>query len=312
VSAALTNIPPVSGESYGTTVTAEETASVPRPASARTRTLLTRVSPRYFETLRLPVLRGREFTPADTDAPVVIVNETLAQRLWPGANPIGRRLRMTEPKETWRDVVGVARDSKYHFLTESSRAACYVPFRPDVTADASLMVRTAADPRATLPSLTTIARDLDADLPLFKVQTVDEQIHQTLVRQRATASLMSVLGILSLLLAAVGVYGVAAHSVSLRTREVGIRMSLGARATDMFRMVVSENLSLAVVGVAIGLGMTTAASRILASFLFGLTPTDALTLFACAILLCLVTIVASYIPARRASRLDPLAALRHE
>jgi predicted permease len=312
VSAALTNILPVSATSYGTSVVAEDTPSAARPAPARTKALLTRVSPRYFETLRLPMVRGHEFTPNDTDAPVAIVNETLAQLLWSGRNPIGQRLRVGEPSESWRDVIGVARNSKYTFLTESPRAACYLPFREEATGETSLAVRTVGDPRATLLSLTTIAHDLDRDLPLFKVQTLDAQIRQTLSRHRATAALMSVLSGLSLLLASVGLYGVAAHNVSLRTREVGIRMSLGARATDMFRMVVAENLALALIGVAIGLGITAAASRILASFLFGLTPTDTLTFLGSAILLCLVTVVASYIPARRAARLDPLVALRHQ
>jgi predicted permease len=311
VSAALTNILPVSATSYGTSVVAEDTGSVARLPPARTKTLLTRVSPRYFETVRLPMVRGREFTPNDTDAPVAIVNETLAQLLWPAKNPIGQRLRVTEARESWRDVIGVARNSKYHFLTEPPRAACYLPFREEAAADASLVVRTVGDPRAALLSLTTIAHDLDPDLPLFKVQTLDAQIHQTLIRHRATASLMSVLSGLSLLLAAVGLYAVAAHNVSLRTREVGIRMSLGAGAADMFRMVVRENLSLALIGVAIGLGVTAAGSRILASFLFGLTPTDTRTFLGGAMLLCLVTIVASYIPGRRAARLDPLDALRH-
>jgi predicted permease len=312
VSAALTNILPVSGESYGTNVVAEETTPVGPPTPQRTKALLTRVSPRYFETLRLPVLRGREFTIADTGAPVAIVNETLAQQLWPGTNPIGKRIRVAEPKESWRDIIGIARDSKYHFLTESQRAACYLPFRQDARARASLVIRTVGDPRAALSSLTRIGQELDPDLPLFNVQTFDEQIRHTAIRWRATASLMSVLSSLSLLLAAVGLYGVAAHNVSLRVREVGIRMSLGARATDMFRMVVGENLSLALIGIAIGLGISAAGSRVLTSFVFGVTPTDVRTFIGCAIVLCFVTVVASYIPARRAARLDPLTALRHQ
>jgi ABC-type antimicrobial peptide transport system permease subunit len=160
--------------------------------------------------------------------------------------------------------------------------------------------------------LTNIAHDLDPNLPLVKLQTLDEQIHRSVNLQRAVASLLGVLGGLTLLLATVGLYGVAAHSVSLRTREVGIRMSLGARAADVFRMIVRENLSLSLVGVAFGLGISIAGSKILTSFLFGLTSTDPLTLIGASMILCLVTIIASVIPARRAARLDPLTALRYE
>jgi putative ABC transport system permease protein len=160
--------------------------------------------------------------------------------------------------------------------------------------------------------LTNIAHDLDADLPLVAPQTLDEQIHRSLNLPRAVASLLGVLGGLTLLLAAVGLYGVAAHSVSLRTREVGIRMSLGARGADVFRMIIRENLSLTLVGVAAGLAISIAGSRVLASFLFGLTSTDPLTFVGGSTILCLVTVLASCIPARRAASLDPLTALRYE
>jgi ABC-type antimicrobial peptide transport system permease subunit len=209
-------------------------------------------------------------------------------------------------------VVGVARDAKYLFLTEAPRAAYYVPLPPGAAPRGSVVVRTAGDLRGTLSWLTRIASDLDPDLPLFQARTVDEQIRHTVNLQRAVVSLLSVLGALTLVLAAVGLYGVAAHNVSRRTREVGIRMSLGARATDVFRMVVRESLSLSLIGVGLGLTIIAAGSKILSSFLFGVTSTDALTLVAGSAILCLVTVVASYIPARRAARLDPLVALRHD
>jgi len=209
-------------------------------------------------------------------------------------------------------VIGVARDAKYVFLSESPRAAYYVPLRPEAVSRRSILVRMAGDSRAALSSLTNIAHDLDPNLPLITLQTLDERIHSSVNVQRAAASLFSVLGGLTLLLAAVGLYGVAAHSVSLRTREVGIRMSLGARAADVFRLIIRENLSLALVGIVIGVGIGIAGSKILTSFLFGLTSTDPLTFVGGSIILCIVTIMASVIPARRAANLDPLAALRHE
>ena len=307
ISAAVTNIVPLGGEFDEASVATEGAAKSVRATSAS-------VSPVYFETMRLPLRRGREFSGADVSdaAPVAVVNETLAQRLWPGSNAIGKRIRVDDSNEPWREVIGVAQDAKYVFLSESQRAAFYVPLRPETASRRSILVRMAGDSRAALLSLTNIAHDLDPNLPLITLQTLDERIHGSVNLQRAAASLLSVLGGLTLLLAAVGLYGVAAHSVSLRTREVGIRMSLGARAADVFRMIILENLSLTLVGVAAGLAMSSAGSRILASFLFGLTPTDPLTFVGSSTILCLVTIIASCIPARRAASLDPLAALRYE
>jgi ABC-type antimicrobial peptide transport system permease subunit len=221
-------------------------------------------------------------------------------------------VRVDDSKEPWREVVGVARDGKYLFLTESPRGAYYLPIRQHPSSAVSLVVRTTGDTHVALSSLMDLARDLDRDLPLFKAQTLDERIRQTVNLQRAAASLFGVLGGLTLVLAAIGIYGVAAHSVSLRTREVGIRMSLGARASDVFRMFVRESLSLSLIGVAIGLAISTAASKLLTTFLFGLTPTDAMTFVGGSTILCLVGVIASYLPAHRAAGVDPLVALRHD
>jgi putative ABC transport system permease protein len=259
-------------------------------------------------------VRGRDFSQTDTaDArPVAIVNETLAGRLWPGLDPIGQRLRDTDAKAPWREVVGVVRDAKYLNLTEPPRGLYYSPARQQPGSQLSLVVRTAGDPRAALSPLTEIARSLDPDLPLFQVQTLEDVVRRTLNLQRATASLLGVFGALTLLLAAIGVYGITANSVSLRTREVGIRMALGARARDVSRMFVREGLSLSFIGVAAGLAISTAASRLLTAFLFGLEPTDTMTFAGGSAILCLVAVAASYFPARRAARVDPLVALRDQ
>jgi predicted permease len=304
MSAATANIVPLGGEMFGGSILAEDGPS--------SRATLARVSPRYFETLGLSVVRGRDFSPAEAaaDAAVAIVNETLAQRLWPNMDPLGKRVRVTEPEGAWREVVGVARDAKYLSLTEAPMGAYYVP--QPLTSAGTVIVRTAGSPRTTLAALTNVARDLDPALPLFSAQTMEDRIRRTANLQRAVVSLLGVLGALTLLLAWVGIYGVAAHSVSLRTREVGIRMSLGARTADVLRMILRENLSLSLVGVVIGLGISGAGSIMLASYLFGFTSADAATFVGGALLLCVVSLIASYLPARRAARLDPLLALRCE
>jgi predicted permease len=305
ISAATADILPFGGEMYGATVVSDGGTTAPQ-------TTLAHVSPAYFQTLDLPLVMGRDFTRPDiaANAPVAIVNETLARRLWPGTDPIGKRLRVDDPKEATREVIGVARDAKYLHLTESERGACYVPMRPPLAT--SLVVRTAGNPRFVLSALRKIARNLDPDLPLFKAETMQDRIRRSVNLRRAGVSLLGVLGGLTLLLASVGIYGVAAHSVSMRTRELGIRMSLGARARDVVLMVVRENVSLTGIGVAIGLGLGTAGWLSLASLLFGVTPADAGTFAAGAAILCLVSVVASYVPARRAARLNPLLALRHD
>ncbi|PYQ73835.1 MAG: hypothetical protein DMG04_12465 [Acidobacteria bacterium] len=305
ISAATADILPLGGEMVGATLVSEG-----RNNSAHA--TVASISPRYFETLDLPLVLGREFTRADSaaDAPMAIVNETLARRLWPGMDPVGKRVHVADSKEPWREVIGVARDAKYLFLTESARGAYYVPLRPQSAA--SLVVRAAGDARAALSSLTAIARDLDPNLPLFNLHTMDERIRRSLNLRRAVVSLLGVLGGLTLLLASIGIYGVATHNVSARIREIGIRMSLGARATDVLRMIVRENLSLALIGVTIGLVISAASSIILASFLFGVSSADTATFAGGSAMLCGVSIVATYIPARRAAHLDPLLALRHE
>ncbi|HZM59476.1 MAG TPA: ABC transporter permease [Vicinamibacterales bacterium] len=303
-SVATADVLPLGGEMFLARVVAEDGSTVAQAARAG-------VSPGYFKTLDLSIVRGREFTPADVaaDAPVAIVDETIARRLWPGSDPIGKRVQNSNEKEPWREVVGIARDAKFLSLTESARGTYYVPLRP---AAATFVARTTGAPQAALAAMRDIARDLDPDLPASAAQTMDERIRRTVNLQRAVVAMLGVLGSLTLLLASVGIYGVAAHNVSMRTREVGIRMSLGARGGDVLRMIVRENFSLSLIGVAVGLGISIAGSMILASFLFGVTSTDAATFTGGAAILCVVTLLASYIPARRAAHLDPLLALRCE
>ena len=265
-----------------------------------------------FRRAAWPIVRGRTFTTAEavTNAAVAIISASAAQRLWPGQDPLGQTVRMDDPKQPPRQVIGVARDSTWLFLDETPSGALYLPLPP--SSAAVFAVRSQGDPTQTLASLRDIVRTLDPDLPLTQAQTMAERIHRSVRLRRALVALLGVLGAVTLLLAAVGIYGVAAHGASVRTREVGIRMALGARAADVLRLIVRENLRLSVVGMVIGLVLSAAGATALSSFLFGLTPRDGTVFLGGAFVLCGVAAVASYVPARRAASLDPVRALRHE
>ena len=270
------------------------------------------VWPEYFTAVGAPLLRGRDFTTRDVvGAPlVVIVNETLAHRLWPDQDPIGKRLHLGGG-EPFLEVVGVARDGKYHELTEQPRGFLYVPERQRADlSDITLLVRAAGDPRSLLPVLSEVIHGLDRSLPLFQTMALEDALEQRLDKERGASSVLGVFGALALLLAALGLYGVMAYAVAQRTREVGVRMALGAARQQVLRQFVGEGVRLAAVGVVIGLAIAAALTRVIGRFLYGITPTDALTFAICAVLLSAVAAVASLIPARRAANVDPMVALR--
>jgi len=303
-SVAAADVLPFGGVRYGATVRSD-TGTV---AS----TSLVQVSPTYFDTLGLPILNGRTFTAAEaaSNAPVTIISASAARRLWPGQDPLGQIVRTDDPKQPPRQVIGIVRDSTWMFLDEAPSGGLYLPLAP--SSAAVFAVRSHGNETQTLARLREVARTLDPDVPVTQAQTMEQRIHRSVNLRRAMVALLGVLGAVTLLLAAVGLYGVTAHSASARTREVGIRMALGARGLDVLRLIVRENLWLSSVGITIGLVFSAAGAAVLSSFLFGLTSRDVTVFLGGAFLLCCVAGIASYLPARRAAALDPLRALRHE
>jgi predicted permease len=272
------------------------------------------IGPNFFHTLGTPLLRGREFTEADRKgAPgVVVINETLAGRLWPGEDALGRRVSLTGPKGPFLEVVGVARDSKYQSLADVARPYVYQPLLQSYDPNMTLVVRTTGEPRAITPALREQIRALDANLPIADVKTFRDQLELSLLPSRIAAWTLGGFGLLALLLAGIGIYGVVSYAAAQRTREIGVRMALGAKQKDVLRVVLWDGFIVIGTGLAIGLLLAAAATRVIAGLLYGIAATDPLTFIGVPLVLGLVAFVASYIPARRAVRVDPLVALRNE
>jgi len=267
----------------------------------------------YFKTMDIPLVRGRDFNSQDTKTspPVIIINETLARRIAPDGNPVGKRLR-NDSKGEFIEVIGVAHDIKYQQLAEKPLFFGYLPLAQRYRSYMTLHVRTAGDPGGVMNQLRAEVQTLDRNLPLTNVKTFAEHMREPLAPAQLLAQLSGAFGMLALLLAAVGIYGVMAYLVSRRTREIGIRMALGARRVDVLRLVLFEGLSLVAIGITVGLSASFAATRVLASVLYGVSPTDPWTFAGVSLVLALVTLLACYVPARRATKVDPMVALRYE
>ncbi|MGH9861699.1 MAG: FtsX-like permease family protein, partial [Candidatus Acidiferrales bacterium] len=273
----------------------------------------------YFRTLQVPLAAGRDFQPSDSaEGPaVVVVNEAFVRRYWPGQNPLGKHLTANwriggELRPMAMQVVGVARDGKYNSLGEEATPFVFYPHAQAYEPGVTVVLRTQTDPAALAETARATVRSLDANLPVFNIRTLDAQMGIALLPVRMAATLLGVMGGLALLLAAVGIYGVISFAVSQRTREIGIRMALGAQRRDILSLVLRSGMALTLIGCALGLAAAAGVTRFLTFLLYGISPLDPLTFIGIPALLAAVAMLACWIPARRASRVDPMVALRYE
>jgi predicted permease len=275
------------------------------------------VGPLYFRTVGIPVVLGREFTPRDgANAPrVCLINETMAKFYFGKTNPIGKHITDEFPDtRTTFEIVGVVKDAKYLNVREETPRRFYVPFFNPLgpISFGHLMIRTNADPAAVTASLRNEIRAIDDRLAVDRVRTVSEQVDRSLVQDRLIAQLSMFFGLLALLLACLGLYGVMSYATARRTPEIGIRMALGAERGAVLRMVLRESMLMVIIGAVLGVPAAIALSQLVASRLYGLQAADPATLVAATCILIAVALAAALIPARRASRVDPLRALRYE
>jgi predicted permease len=309
--AAVVEVLPLSGSSSSTRMRRESDA----PDADRFQTLTNRVTPGYFATMKMPIVQGRGFMNADNaESPrVMVINEQLASLLWPGEDPIGKRVRSPYDDSTLVTVIGVARNGKYRSIAESQLSAYWVSSAQfPLDARGELVVRARGGTANAAAAAREALREMDPTLPIPRLETLDAYIAKTIDRQRAGAAMLAVFGTLALALAAFGIFAVIAQGVAARRREIGIRMSLGARAADVVGTFVREGLVLTTIGAALGITLSLVASKALASLLFGLAATDALTFVSATVALVAVAALASFVPARRAARVDPLIALRSD
>jgi putative ABC transport system permease protein len=275
-------------------------------------------SPDYFRAMGIPLVRGRDFSPHDSvNAPqTVLINETMARLFWPGQDPLEKRIKFEgmEMHPQWMTVVGVMRDFRESALTSRPEPEVFAPFTQHLDgrlSDPNLVVRGAGDPKLLVSAIRETIRAVDKNVPV-EFSAMDALLADSVAQRRFQMRLLALFAGMGLMLAAVGIYGVIAYSVSQRTHEIGIRMALGAEQADVVRMVIGQGMRMAAVGIAIGIAGAVALSRILSTQLYDVSATDAGTYLAVSLLLLAVALAATYIPARRATAVDPLVALRYE
>jgi putative ABC transport system permease protein len=272
------------------------------------------ITPDYFQTLRIPLKAGRFFKYPDNleSVKVAFINEKLAQRLWPGESAIGKRMHVWRDEKFFREVVGVVGNTK-RSLDEEAGNQTYVPYAQDPTwGGMTFVVRTAGEPTAFAGPVRDALRTVDKTLPTYNLKTMDDVIATAAAPRRLPTLLLAAFAGVAMLLAMLGIYGVTSYYVTQRTHEIGVRMALGARMSQILRLVVKQGMGLVIVGVVIGAVGSWFATRLMASLLFGVSATDSVTFIGVAVLLMIVAFLACYIPARRATKVDPMVALRYE
>jgi len=310
-SAALAATVPLDTTMGGSTTYLEVPGYQPGPGESMT-VQRNAVSEDYFKTLGVPILQGRGIEPQDTGegGRVVVINETLARRYWPGADALGRVVRVND--QDWT-VIGVARDGKYGRLNEAAQPyLCQALAQGDFVKRVHLHVRTTAEPQAWIPAVARAIHELDADLPSPRVLTLRQFLEASVDLVAGPVQIVGIFGLLALALAMVGVYGVMAYTVSQRTHEFGIRIALGANARGLLGLVLRQGLRLTGLGAALGVALALVLSRLLASLLYGISPWDPVTFVIATAGLMAAGVLAAFLPARRAARVDPNVALRYE
>jgi predicted permease len=273
-----------------------------------------RIAANFFETMEIPVIRGRAFSERDNaPAPkVAIINEAAVRKFFPTEDPLGKRFGTTPETSGQFEIVGVVKDIMYNALREPPPATMYVPYVQSPVGGMAFVIRTAADPALLMGSIREAVRQVDGNVPIMDMSTQTDQIERRFAQERVFAKAYALFGGLALLVASIGLFGLMSYNVTRRTTEIGIRMALGAQRVTVMHMVMRESLMLVVIGVVIGISAAFASGRFVAALLFGLTPTDVTTTMLAIAVMLAVSAVAGYLPARRASRLDPMMALRHD
>ncbi len=309
-SATLANVVPLSGSNNQTSIWIEGTKATPRQRLPQA--YYNVVATDYLRTLGIPLVRGRDITVTDSPGsdPVIVVNETMARRFWPTDDALGKRLSLAGPTGPWVTVVGIARDTRYNSLGETTPPFMYLPITQSYQSSMVVQLRVTGSPNTVGDAVGRVVKTIDPQLPAVRPTTLDADMQLSLLPARVGATLLGVFGALALLLATVGIYGVASFAVARRTREIGIRAALGAQRADLLRLVVGESMRRVAIGLAIGLAGALGLARVLASQLYGVGAVDPVTFTATPLILGAVALVASWVPARRAARVDPLMALR--
>jgi len=312
-SASLVQLLPLGDSSNSTGPVLKEGETLPRGSAGRT-IMLNTVSPGYFRTMGIPFVEGRDFDDRDQRKTqrVVVINQRMAQMMWPGETAIGKRFLIGPESREAIEVVGVVKTGKYRSLAEEPRPLFYNPLSQRRPSAVTLVMRTSGDPRALVSAIRGAVQSIDRRVPLFGVKTMTEHMTWTLWGPSMAATLSLAFGLVAILLSAVGLYSVMAYVVSQRTREVGIRMALGANRNDVMKLIANQGMRLALGGVVIGLLLSLGLARVVSSLLIGISGYDVTTFAVVSALLIGVALIACYVPARRATKVDPLVALRYE